>query len=164
MDDVVIEQRHLTKAQAGGSHTLLSETFETATRPPKPLAYGAHVAVRTSTASGTVPPHDLHSAEAARKGSVGGAKVEVPPRPEASTEKVLLSLGKFHAVAGTLRLGVWARATAKEAAIGLEVLDESDGFKWLGSAALKPVGNAWKKLSLEVPSTALQIPQHARAL
>ena len=70
--------------------------------------------------------------------------------------KPLLALGKFHAVAGTLRVAVWARAgavagaTAKDLALGLEVLDETDEFRWLGSAATAPVGSAWKKLSMEV--------------
>jgi len=70
--------------------------------------------------------------------------------------KPLLALGKFHAVAGTLRVAVWARAgavagaTAKDLALGLEVLDETDEFRWLGSATTAPVGSAWKKLSMEV--------------
>jgi hypothetical protein len=70
--------------------------------------------------------------------------------------KPLLALGKFHAVAGTLRVAVWVRAgavagaTAKDLALGLEVLDETDEFRWLGSATTAPVGSAWKKLSMEV--------------
>ena len=32
----------------------------------------------------------------------------------------------------------------------MQVLDESEGFRWLGSAATRPVSNAWRKLTLEV--------------
>ena len=34
------------------------------------------------------------------------------------------------------------------------MLDETDGFKWLGSAATKSVGGAWKKVSLEAEVAA----------
>ena len=112
------------------------------------------------------PPADPQHA-CAHHGVRCSPQVRVPMLPAAAAggggggggggaRKPLLALGKFHAVAGTLRVAVWARgdavagATAKDLALGLEVLDETDGFRWLGSATTAPVGSAWKKLNLEV--------------
>ena len=125
VDDIAVEQRHLTPVQPSRSVVLLSENFEATTRPPRPLAYGAHVEVRTSDAS-AAPAHSLHSAAAARKGSAAGAEVSVPAAAPSATAasagpKVLLGLGKFHAVGGTLRLSVWAKASVLTGKLGLEV-------------------------------------------
>jgi hypothetical protein len=47
VDDLAVEQRsRSSSAAASRSYVLLSEGFETAARPPKPLAYGAHLEAR----------------------------------------------------------------------------------------------------------------------
>ena len=46
VDDLAVEIHSRSSSSASSSYVLLSEGFEAAARPPKPLAYGAHLEAR----------------------------------------------------------------------------------------------------------------------
>ena len=178
LDDVQIVQRHLTSAaEAADQHVLVSEDFEALTRPPPPVSYGPNLALKLPTrppaavVAAATASVDLHSSLAhATKKSTSGALVRVPVFPTGTDGQPVgnigLSLGKFHGVAGSLTVTVWAKAAGLGAGprglmagggvVSLEVLDEADGYKWLGAAEKKTVGSTWKQISIsaDIPGTA----------
>ena len=172
VDDVQIYQRHLTAKVASEQHSLVSEGFESGTPHPKPLSHGAHLELKlpsepaSAAAAAKAASLDLHSSVAAHKGSKFGGLVKVPAMPaSAANAHVGLALGKFHAVSGPLNLTLWAKAAALEEGprglkagsglLSLEVLDESDGYRWLGSADRVSVGSSWRQVNLisEIPGS-----------
>ena len=181
VDDVSIVPRHLASSQMLSMRLLFIENFESEKRPAKPAngMAGRHIVLKlpkeplTAANAAKEATADLHSSIANGKGkdSAYGALVKVPVLP---TDKkgnqvahIALHLGKFHGVSGPLTLTLSAKAAGLGTGpagklmggageVGLEVLDETAGFKWIGSAERSHVTSAWHTLTLkcEVPPDA----------
>lgn len=124
IDDFTVTQHVSTDTST--TQVLLQQSFEQPGAQPLPLKSGDKASAVVQVATG------------AAHASAAGMQAQVGPSASAAG-RAALALGKFLAVPGLLNLTLWARVGKGSASLSLEVLDESEGFRWLGAAMRETV-------------------------
>ncbi|KAL1523151.1 hypothetical protein AB1Y20_018106 [Prymnesium parvum] len=133
IDDFTVTQHVSTDTST--TQVLLQQSFEQPGAQPLPLKSGDKASAVVQVATG------------AAHASAAGMQAQVGPSASAAG-RAALALGKFLAVPGLLNLTLWARVGKGSASLSLEVLDESEGFRWLGAAMRETVNVEWRLVTL----------------